>query len=235
MHKLFGGVGKLNDADLEVIAAEIEAEMARGEGTVLFIEDGYSDLEREEIPQTETPDSARQAEMAREEEAALRAEHDEEERAVARENARHFKAKAAEQAKYDAEMLAREEARANAAIQETTNETGNGTIETPAQPEQGAAVEPQSGQTTRPEETAETPSEVSGVVTPTAASGSVTPQTKLDVYREYAKNAVSAENATMDSIRDAMYRAWLDKFKMKDTPAHRKEWEEKHPVKAPSS
>lgn len=57
-HKLFGKVGQLNDADMEVIAANAEREMSNESGEVHFLDEDYADTRTEAVPETPTPDGS---------------------------------------------------------------------------------------------------------------------------------------------------------------------------------
>lgn len=53
-HKLFGKVGQLNDADMEVIAANAEREMSNESGEVHFLDEDYADTRTEAVPEMPT-------------------------------------------------------------------------------------------------------------------------------------------------------------------------------------
>lgn len=62
-NKVFGKVGQLNDADLEVMAAKLEAEEANGSGEgVMFLDADYADEQSREVEQAETPAAPTEAE-----------------------------------------------------------------------------------------------------------------------------------------------------------------------------
>lgn len=56
-HKMFGKTGKLNDADFEVIASQIEKGEEGGSGDVTFLGEGYGDVTAEPAEEPETPEA----------------------------------------------------------------------------------------------------------------------------------------------------------------------------------